>query len=327
MIVFYTFDLPLNIDSQSQDEKLLMLKISIYTVIRELTNEDVKIFIYSNNPAILKIKLFDIFPFIKYFKISSKFSKIVENGAILKQRFDGLFKDANEIYRVINNQFGTAHYRVFILNQILLNNVDNVLYLDYDTGIAKGKGSDAKCLLVNSEIILEPKTSHSVLDDIRNIYPEFNQVVLPKYINPYASRWNCGIMFIKNTAENKLLSKSIFKYYRWLNRDLGFTQSADEWSIGLALFHSQKVPSITFEHTKFYSNQTLKLLNDDLPKPSPFVHYMDQKNIETNQKKFKYILNKWRKFFEGKSLEPTFMSPNYKKKNSNDFIWGRFESL
>jgi hypothetical protein len=327
MIVFYTFDLPMNVDKKTQDETLLMLKISIHTVYRELHYEKIKVLIYSNNPEVLKDKLADRFPDLTYIKIDKKFSKLVENAVLVKLRFDGIYKDSNEIYRVINNNYGTAHYRTSILGKLLNEQNEDVLYLDYDTGIARRYGKQALDLISKSEIILEPKTADSIYDDIRIIYPEFKKTALPKYINPYACRWNCGVMYIKNTDENRNLTKAIFKYYRWLTKDLGFTQSADEWSIGLALFKYQMIPTLTFENTSFYSNKTLMLLHDNLPQASPFVHYMDQKNVEYERNNFKKMLNSWDNYFNANCEEPDFDLPDYTKKNSNDFIWGRFETL
>lgn len=327
MIVFYTFDLPLNIDEKNQLDKLLMLKISIHTVYREFENETVKIFIYSNSPEVLKDKLMNQFSEIKYFKIDPKFSKIVENAVLVKLRFDGIYKDADEIYRVINNSYGTAHYRAYILRRLLIDQAEDVLYLDYDTGIARGKGQQALNLISKHDIILEPKTADSIYEDIKTIYPEFNNIDLPTFINPYACRWNCGIMFVKNTDKNRKISNAIYKNYKWLTKDLGFTQSADEWSIGLALFQYGIIPTTTFENISFYSNKTLILLHDNLPQAPPFVHYMDQKNIEFEKYNLINMLKLWRNYFDGISEEPNFIIPDYTKKNSNEFIWGRFESL
>jgi hypothetical protein len=327
MIVFYTFDLPLDIDIQNQFEKLLMLKISIHTVYREFGQKRIQIFIYSNHPDVLKSKLQNLYPHIKYFNIDSRFSKIIKNASLVKYRFDGTYKDKNEIYRVINNSYGTAHYRVYILGHLLTTENEDILYLDYDTGIARGQGAIAKKIISKSDILVEPKTADSIYDDIRIIYPAFKNKNLPQYINPYACRWNCGIMYIKNTDKNRKLFHSIFKYYKWLTKDLGFTQSADEWSIGLALFQFKMMPSITISNTSFYCNKSLILLHKNLPQISPFVHYMDQKNLEHTQIKFKNILKLWGKYFDEFSEEPNFRLPNYSKKNSNEYIWGRFETL
>ena len=327
MIVFYTFDLPLNVDLLHQRKKLLMLKISIYTVYRELGNKNIKIHIYSNQPELFQNELLIQFPGLKFFNINKHFSNMVAKSIIVKKRFDGFNKDKNEIYRVINNNFGTAHYRVFLLDKLLNSGVDDLLYLDYDTGIARNYGNSAKKMFAKSNILLEPKTSDSIFEDIRIIYPGLKNVPLPNYINPYACRWNCGIMFLKNNLQNRRLTKWIYKYYKLLSKDIGFTQSADEWSIGLALFKFKMIPEITIENTSFYSNKTLMLLHDNLPGLSPFVHYMDQKNIETEQQNFDNMLSQWYSYFEhGRNL-PNFKIPDYRNKNSNEYIWGRFESL
>jgi len=327
MIVFYTFDLPLNVDLLDQRKKLLMLKISIYTVYRELGNKNIKIHIYSNQPELFQNELLMQFPGLKFFNINKHFSNMVAKSIIVKKRFDGFNKDKNEIYRVINNNFGTAHYRVFLLDKLLNSGVDDLLYLDYDTGIARNYGNSAKKMFAKSNILLEPKTSDSIFEDIRIIYPGLKNVPLPYYINPYACRWNCGIMFLKNNLQNRRLTKWIYKYYKLLSKDIGFTQSADEWSIGLALFKFKMIPEITIENTSFYSNKTLMLLHDNLPGLSPFVHYMDQKNIETEQQNFDNMLSQWYSYFEHGKNSPNFKIPDYRNKNSNEYIWGRFESL
>lgn len=327
MIVFYTFDLPVNVEFEIQQQKLLMLKISIHTVYRELGKKHINIHVFSYNPELFQFDLLNHFPNIRFFRIEKKFSTIVANATIVKKRFDGFRKDKNEIYRVINNNYGTAHYRVYILKKLLKSGEDDILYLDYDTGIARGTGQKAKKMMTTSEILLEPKTADSIFEDIKNIYPGFKKMSLPKYINPYACRWNCGIMYVKNNNQSRALSNAMYEYYKLLAKDLGFTQSADEWSIGLALFKFNLIPDITIDNTSFYSNKTLNLLHDNLPEPSPFVHYMDQKNIEIEQEKFYSMIELWDNYFKNKGSEPQFITPDYTKKRSNDFIWGRFESL
>lgn len=324
MIVFYTYDLPKYRDYKN--DSLLMLKISIFSVIRELSDEIKYIIIFSNNPKELKKKMNFNYDILLFKKVNNKFSDYVQTLP-LHYRYDGGFNDENEHFRKIGQSYGIAHARTFLSFELAKKYKSDILYLDFDTGIAKGKGN--KCIekLSKSSIMLEPLTSYSILNQICQIYPKIDKEKLPDYINPYACRWNCGIMFIKYNSINLNFLKDVKKFYFRLSNDLGFLQSSDEWAVGLALFYNKLMPDITFDDISFYAPGSFKYLHKNLDLSNGFVHYMDQKNIYSKQPNWENMLNAWMTYFEGNGREPSFSPPNYIKKKSNEFIWGRFELI
>jgi len=324
MIVFYTYDFPKDIEHQI--ESLLMLKISIYSVLRELRNEIKFIVVFSNNPKEIKKKMNVNDEILFFKKVNNKHSEYIKTLP-LHYRYDGGFNDENEHFRKIDKSYGIAHARTFLSYYLAKKYKSDILYLDFDTGIAKGKGR--KCIekLNRSSIMLEPLTSYSILNQICQIYPRIDKKSLPEYINPYACRWNCGIMFVRYNDYNLKFMKDVKRFYFSLSKDLGFMQSSDEWAIGLALFYNKIIPDITFDNISFYVPGFLKFLHKNLDLSNGFVHYMDQKNIYSGQRKWKNMLNNWQNYFEGNCKEPSFNTPNYFMKNSNELIWGRFELI
>lgn len=329
MVVLYTFDPP-NVNLH-RNESVLMLRISIYTVIRELDDFISEILIYTNQPKELKKMLKLTSNKIQFLKINNRFSNFVKNSKLLKRYdeifYDGDFIDENEHFRKINGYFGVAHSRTYIMYDIARTKFKDILYLDFDTGIAKKMGLQAMEQLKKINILVEPKTSDSIVNNIKQLYPGLKDENLPKYIFPYACRWNCGIMFVKYSAENEKLLKDIRNIYFKISRDIGFMQSNDEWAIGLGLFKNNLIPESHTGEINYYSPLTLKLLHKNLGKQLPFVHYMDQKSIDSSKKTWKIMLDSWEKFLENDGDEPNFNKPDYTKRNSNEYIWGRFESL
>jgi hypothetical protein len=323
MIVFYTFDIPNN---SNKSNSILMLNISIYTVLRELGMNVDLILIFSNNSEELKQKLSVKDKRILFKKIDKRFSNKIQKSKLL-YRYDGGFRDENEHFRIIGNSFGTAHSRVYLFSRIFTKYKKDILYLDYDTGIAKGCGKNALSLMLDANIMLEPLTSYDIVNDIMSIYPRLKMEQIPSYVNTYACRWNSGVVYIKYDIKNfKILNDIKFYYYR-LNIDLGFMQSADEWSIGLSLFHNNIRPKSTFNDSSFFVPGSQSYLHKNLNTPSPFVHYMDQKNLESNNIKWLEMLTSWESFFKSENKEPEFQMWDYTKRNSNEYLWGRFETL
>ena len=323
MIVLYTFDIPRNFEHQNS---VLMLSISIYTVLRELGGEVDQILIFSNNPHEIKKELKITDEKIVFKKISRNFSEKVKKSTLL-QRYDGEFKDRDEHFRKIGDSFGAAHARVYLLDKISRRYKNDILYLDFDTGIAKGQGEIAISKIRNANLILEPLTSFSIAEDIVKIYPRINRNSLPKYVNNYACRWNCGIFYVKYQDNNLKILKDIKELYYSLIRDIGFMQSADEWAIGLSLFKNNTKPDITFDDISFYVPWSHEFVHTSLGNPPPFVHYMDQKNLEFGNSQWDSMLESWSGFFNGMKDEPTFNLWNYCDRKSNEYIWGRFETL
>jgi hypothetical protein len=109
MVVLYTFDPP-NVNLH-RNESVLMLRISIYTVIRELDDFISEILIYTNQPKELKKMLKLTSNKIHFLKINNRFSNFVKNSKLLKRYdeifYDGDFIDENEHFLVKN--VGTTH--------------------------------------------------------------------------------------------------------------------------------------------------------------------------------------------------------------------------
>lgn len=324
MIVFYTFDVP---ENQNQSNSVLMLSLSIYTVLRELGSAVDEIIIYSNHSGYLRTKLKIKEKRIVFKRIDKRFSKRIENSKLLF-RFDGGFHDENEHFRKIGGAFGTAHARVYLFEKIFKTYRKDILYLDYDTGIAKGGGEMAIDRMRHATFLTEPLTSYGVVQDILSIYPKIDKKDVPSYVNSYACRWNCGIVYIAHKEQNYKLLHDIKTFYFKLNRDFGFMQSADEWAIGLALFKNNRKPESTFKDSSFFVPGSQAFLHRDFDfATSPFIHYMDQKNLESDNIHWKEMLRIWNDFFDGLKEEPNFELWDYSNKKSNEYLWGRLELL
>ena len=324
MIVFYTFDIPQN---QNESDSVLMLSISVYSVLRELDRAVDRVIIFSNHTDDLKARLKVNDKRIIFKKIDKRFSARIEKSKLL-YRYDGGFNDENEHFRKIGNSFGTAHSRVYLLLSVFNKYKKDILYLDYDTGIAKGCGEVVLTRLSKADILTEPLTSYGIVLDMLSIYPKIDRRNIPSYVNNYACRWNCGIVYIAYKKQNYKLLQDIKTYYYRLIRDLGFMQSADEWAIGLAFFKNNMKPESTFEDSSFYVPGSQAFLHRSLDlASSPFVHYMDQKNLESENVKLREMLELWNDYFEGIKEEPKFELWDYSTKKSTEYLWGRFELL
>ena len=64
-----------------------------------------------------------------------------------------------------------------------------------------------------------------------------------------------------------------------------------------------------------------------MPEFPEIVHYSYQKGHSKNKEKLVVWLNEWKKFFNLENDEPKFDYNDYKKMESRDFIWGRFETI
>jgi len=330
MIVLYTFDLPdeySNFQFQHNFDPLLMLKISIYSVIRELSPYLTGICIYSNNKTIIKKKINLDNSLIKYCNLPKNNNKKISDAVVnINYNFD-LSVQLNSHYRSINNKIGIAHSRVFLISKLQKKYNQNVLYLDYDTGIMRNSGQRLINKLNSNCIITDMMSANSIAESIHTLYADYNVNTLPKYINPYAIRWCCGYLYIPyNDIGIKIAKRFSYLYLKLLN-DLGFMDSHDENAIGIALDELAIYPKLLFKNTNFYSVDSNDLQTNTLPEFPEIVHYSYQKGHSKNKEKLVVWLNEWKKFFNLENDEPKFDYNDYKKMESRDFIWGRFETI
>lgn len=134
LVAFYTFDPTFeNIDdfANDNDTNIIMLKMSIYSLKREL-KDYVEIRVYTTKINIMSLILKD-YP-CKIYKLPNKF--LTGTNTLDVTEYTKRFKNI-------------GHARVFLLYDIIWNEKRNTLYLDNDTGIAKEYGYILKNKLEN----------------------------------------------------------------------------------------------------------------------------------------------------------------------------------
>ena len=324
MIILYTFDAP-EVDRLT---KLTMLRISIYTSIRELNSLISLIYIYSNNPTELKKELNLSDCRVVFSKIPKHVVAVISSTRLNDDiKYLDFNPDINSHYRIINGNIGTAHSRVFLFYKLLKKHKKNILYLDYDTGIKRNAGSDLSEKLVTSNVITDLKTSDSIPSNILNIYPLLQISKMPKYISSYAVRWCCAYLYVSYSSENLKLCNDIEKIYKKLLVDLGFMDSHDEYAVGLALKKHDIYPENLYINNTFFTTKSNVLLHTDFGETPAIVHYSHQKDSPDYSVRMKDWISNWQRYFNCGGEEPNIPSIDYSALTSNDYIGGRFETL
>lgn len=333
MVVFYTFDRPnfsdkLNHNYFTYIDTLLMLKISIYSVIRELKESLTTICIYSNDIDIIKTDLNIENSLILFRKIPSEIGELIEGARMNDPYFDNNPNEFNTShFKMINGKYGTAHARVFIFSELLTEFKKDVLYLDYDTGIKRGSGKELLEKINLGVVISDMKTADSIAYDILRMFPAFKLEGVPDCIEIKAPRWSCGYLFLPCNSLSKRMATAFKNKYIDLINELGFMESHDENAICLTLFDNSITPLLLFENTSWYKVRSPEFQHRNLGCAPSIVHYSYQKGHSKYKLQLLNWLKHWKESFDNKLPDPKFDQLNYLQMSSFDFIWGRFETI
>lgn len=291
LVVFYTFDAP----TDASNFNLKMLKWSINSILREFTTISIKIMVYTN----LTEELEKILDKCQVRRIPVEFANIVKSA-----NYPPIFE--NSYYRHINNNYGAAHGRVYIMQDLLQEYDCPILYIDSDVAIAKGKGPEIIEYLRGVETVLTDAISAT---DFRKDFLEENTFTteVPEWI-PDCNRFCAGVLFIKNCDLGVKLSKTFREKYIKISREFGFTESNDEYAVALAFHELGVYPT---------HMQQWYIPNRNCPYPQQLkgadniVHYALQKYYH------KEFVENW---LDGNT---TGEAPPYK--DVDEYVWGRIQ--
>jgi len=332
MIIFYTFDPPnknekLIYDYFNYIDSVLMLRISIHSVLRELKDHVTAIYIYSNDTDTVKALLNLSCPRIIFRNMPIGISDEIANARTNDVNFDLPDNAGNSHFKLINGKYGIAHSRVFIFSQLFHEFGKDILYLDMDTGIKRNSGNDLMVKLNRKQIITDMVTADSIAEDIVRMYPVYSFGRLPKYIHKSAKRFSCGYLYMPYSSVNTKIAKSFTKIYLDLLSDLGFMDSHDENAIGLAFqIFSADINFLFDNPSNFKARLPLNYSAEFGDFPS-IVHYSQQKGHIKHKENMNNWLGQWRSVLDNNNNDPEFELLDYTKLDSFDFIWGRFETI
>lgn len=332
MVIFYTFDQP---DSKYKLEHnyfdyintLLMLKISIFSVLREMEESITQICIYTNNINKINAELGLSSHLISFREIPSEIDQLIQSAKV-NETFQELPDEGSAShFKMINGKCGTAHSRVFIFETLLNEFKKDVLYLDYDTGIKRGAGNELLKKLNSGVIISDMKTADSVAYDILRMYPSLKLEGIPDCIEIKTPRWSCGYLFMPFNKLSKSIALSFKNTYIKLLDEIGFMDSHDENAICQIFFDYSITPSLLFESTSWYKVRTPEFQHHRIGPSPEIVHYSYQKGHSKYKYQFQNWLTEWEIALDNNLPDPKFEQIEYLNLSSFDFIWGRFETI
>jgi hypothetical protein len=332
MVIFYTFyqpDFKHKLDHAYFDylNTMLMLKISVYSVLRELENSITQICIYSNSINKVKANLGIDNHLISYREMPSEIDLLIRSAKINETPDESSSIDTSSHFKMINGIFGTAHSRVFIFSELFNEFKKDVLYLDYDTGICRDAGKELLKKLNSGVIISDMKTADSIAYNILKMYPAFKLEGITDCIDIKTPRWSCGYLFLPISTLTKSVAFSFKDTYLRLLDEIGFMDSHDENAICQTFVDYYITPTLLFESTSWYIVRSPEFKHNRICVAPAIVHYSFQKGHSKYRKQFQEWLIEWEKALNFNLPDPKFEQLKYLDMTSFDFIWGRFETI
>jgi len=267
LIVFYTFNPIFDYYDETlirNDLNIVMLKMSIYTMQREL-GDKIEIRVYTTETELMT-------------KILSKYScKIM----LLKDEY--VTGSELKISDIVHRFKKAGHGRIFLLYDIIWNENRPCLYLDNDTGICLGWGNK----LYNGLLTL--KTPAAWCTEQYNTIENWCYVSGAGYPNGWprlitgSGIRNNGIIFIPNNYNGRKCTRLIKEAYAELN------DYYNKWNYGFDM----TALTIVWDDYKFPL-----LLGDVHPVAFGLTHYYGQKYAPYHQQLYQRNIQKWKNILE-----------------------------
>jgi hypothetical protein len=219
MIILYTFDVLDDDDELS----LTMLKLSLFTVLRELSKP--RILVYTTTLEKMRLALHEYINDIE----------LVEYKPLIA------LKKSTDL-KAFNHHNLIGHARVFLAPHILETFKEPVLYLDNDTGFNLGMGPRFINFIKGVTIPFISNPEHDTVDRItRYYYPDIqipDRIVCAGITYPLKNHWvhNNGIEYYPYNETGKKVAKMRTDLYMALNETMP-THFNDMYSISMVLYH------------------------------------------------------------------------------------------